>query len=102
ATPRCGLVRSVWSSPLRLQSNAIPAAPHSFPTRRSSDLMHGFRPQADARYLERRRLLDRLPDEPGYVVWLEAPYGYGKSVLTSQWARELEDGGWSVVWLSGR
>jgi len=64
--------------------------------------MHGFRPQADARYLERRRLLDRLPDEPGYVVWLEAPYGYGKSVLTSQWARELEDGGWSVVWLSGR
>lgn len=41
-----------------------------------------------------------LPEEPGYVVWLEAPYGYGKSVLTSQWAARLEEGGWRVVWLA--
>jgi ATP/maltotriose-dependent transcriptional regulator MalT len=45
-----------------------------------------FRPQADGRYLSRPRLLDRLPDAPGFVVSLEAPYGYGKSVLASQWA----------------
>lgn len=64
--------------------------------------LQGFRPQTGARYIERRRLLDRLPDEPGYVVWLEAPYGYGKSVLASQWAQGLEAAGWSVVWLSGR
>lgn len=31
---------------------------------------------------------------------LEAPYGYGKSVLASQWAQQLEDDGWRVVWLA--
>jgi len=33
-------------------------------------------------------------------VWLEAPYGYGKSVLAAQWADELEKEGWRVEWLS--
>src|SRR5690606_42028100 len=64
--------------------------------------MRSFRPQGDGRYLERRRLLDLLPDRPGYVVCLEAPYGYGKSVLASQWAAELERAGWRAVWLSAR
>lgn len=31
---------------------------------------------------------------------LDAPYGYGKSVLASQWAERLEEGGWRVVWLA--
>lgn len=34
------------------------------------------------------------------MVWLEAPYGYGKSVLSSQWAQVLETEGWRVLWLS--
>ena len=59
-----------------------------------------FRPQADGRYLARPRLVDRLPDAPGFVVSLEAPYGYGKSVLASQWAARLEDAGWRTTWLA--
>ncbi len=62
--------------------------------------MIGLRPKANALYLERSRLLEQLPDAGGYVVWLQAPYGYGKSVLTSQWAAQLEADGWRVVWLS--
>lgn len=62
--------------------------------------MLGFRPKSAGLYLERPRLLNLLPDEPGYVVWLEAPYGYGKSVLASQWANALESQGWRVVWLA--
>jgi DNA-binding SARP family transcriptional activator len=62
--------------------------------------MIGLRPKANALYLERGRLLEQLPDAGGYVVWLQAPYGYGKSVLTSQWASKLEADGWRVVWLS--
>lgn len=60
--------------------------------------MIGFRPKPSALYIARSRLLKRLPDEPGYVVWLEAPYGYGKSVLAAQWAAELEEEGWRVLW----
>lgn len=48
----------------------------------------------------RPRLLDRLPDSPGWSVWLEAAYGYGKSVLAAQWAEELETGGWRVSWVA--
>ncbi len=59
-----------------------------------------FRPQADGHYLARPRLVDRLPDAPGFVVSLEAPYGYGKSVLASQWAARLEAGGWRATWLA--
>ncbi len=62
--------------------------------------MIGFRPKPSALFLERPRLLGILPEEPGYIVWLEAPYGYGKSVLVSQWAAQLEHGGWRVVWLA--
>lgn len=58
------------------------------------------RPQYSAFLLERPRLLRALPEEAGYVVWLEAPYGYGKSVLLSQWAAALEAEGVSIVWLS--
>lgn len=59
-----------------------------------------FRPQVDGRYLARPRLLARLPDAPGYVVSLEAPYGYGKSVLASQWAAHLTQAGWRTTWLA--
>lgn len=62
--------------------------------------MMSFRPQAGSRYLTRPRLLALLPDEPGCVVWLQAPYGYGKSVLASQWAASREADGWRVIWLA--
>lgn len=52
-------------------------------------------------WLVRTRLLDRLPQEPGYVVWLLAPYGFGKTVLLRQWADQLAEKGWRVVWASG-
>jgi DNA-binding SARP family transcriptional activator len=62
--------------------------------------MTGFRPRPSALFLERPRLLNLLPEEPGYIVWLEAPYGYGKSVLVSQWVARLEPQGWRVLWLA--
>lgn len=62
--------------------------------------MFNVRPAESHHHLERSRLLNSLPDTEGFVVWLEAPYGYGKSVLASQWAWQLEDRGWRVVWLS--
>lgn len=62
--------------------------------------MVSFRPSSSAHYLERPRLLELLPDEAGFAVWLEAPYGYGKSVLASQWAAQLEAKAWRVVWVS--
>ena len=62
--------------------------------------MIGIRPKASNLFLERPRLLRMLPEEAGYVIWLEAPYGYGKSVLTSQWAAQLEADGWRVVWIA--
>ncbi len=62
--------------------------------------MIGLRPKASNLFLERPRLLRMLPEEAGYVIWLEAPYGYGKSVLTSQWASKLEQDSWRVVWIS--
>lgn len=62
--------------------------------------MIGFRPKPSALFLERPRLLRLLPEEAGYVVSLEAPYGYGKSVLTAQWAAKLEADGWRVIWLA--
>ncbi|WP_038059092.1 BTAD domain-containing putative transcriptional regulator [Thermus amyloliquefaciens] len=40
-------------------------------------------------YLERRRLLDLLPEAPGFAVYLEAPAGFGKSVLAGQLASRL-------------
>lgn len=51
-------------------------------------------------FIVRERLLDRLPDADGFVLWLSAPYGYGKSVLLAQWAAGVELGGRSIVWLS--
>ncbi len=43
--------------------------------------------------------MKELPDSGGYVVWLEAPYGFGKSVLAAQGVAQLEDEGWRCVWL---
>ncbi len=48
-------------------------------------------------YLERPRLLDRLPEEPGFAVVLEAPAGFGKSVLAGQLAARL---GLRTLWAS--
>jgi len=62
--------------------------------------MIGLRPSASKHYLQRDHLLKLLPDIPGYVTWLEAPYGYGKSVLATQWAERLEKRGWRTSWLS--
>ncbi len=62
--------------------------------------MFNVRPAESHHYLARPRLLERLPDEPGHCVWLEAPYGYGKSILASQWALDLEERGWRVQWFS--
>lgn len=62
--------------------------------------MFSVRPTASSHHLHRPRLLEALPDQDGYVVWLEAPFGYGKSVLASQWASELEALGRRVIWLS--
>jgi DNA-binding SARP family transcriptional activator len=64
--------------------------------------MLGSRPQGGALYLERQRLLRALPDSGGYVVWLHAPYGAGKSVLSAQWVAMLEGQGWRSLWLSLR
>lgn len=61
--------------------------------------MMSFRPRT-SRYLARPRLLSLLPEKPGSVIWLEAPYGYGKSVLASQWAATLEAEHWRVIWLA--
>src|SRR5690554_2781130 len=62
--------------------------------------MFSVRPTESLHHLRRPRLLEVLPDQEGFVVWLEAPYGYGKSILASQWAFELEGRGWRVIWLS--
>lgn len=62
--------------------------------------MLGARPKLGAPFLPRPRLLERLPEEPGHVVWLHAPYGYGKSILAAQWAAQLEALSWRVLWLS--
>ncbi|WP_448567468.1 transcriptional regulator, partial [Thermus sp.] len=50
-------------------------------------------------YLERERLLALLPEEPGFVVLLEAPAGFGKSVLAGQLAARL---GLRTLWASAR
>lgn len=48
-------------------------------------------------YLERPRLLERLPEEPGFVVVLEAPAGFGKSILAGQLSARL---GYRTYWAS--
>ena len=56
------------------------------------------RPLALPLYLERPRLLERLPREPGEVLVLEAPFGYGKTVLLAQWSERLK--GFRTIWLA--
>lgn len=57
-----------------------------------------LRPRLDRGILPRDRLLRLMPDAPGHVVALEAPFGSGKSVLAAQWAEALEADGCRVVW----
>jgi len=47
------------------------------------------RPLPEAHYLQRPRLLLPLPKEPGYLVVAAAPFGFGKSVLLSQWSETV-------------
>lgn len=65
----------------------------------SSEVL-SLRPQLGSTYVSRPRLLEQLPDDIGHVVHLEAPYGYGKSVLAAQWAAQLEREGWRIIWLA--
>lgn len=62
--------------------------------------MNRFRLPASPAFIARPRLLERLPAQRGGLAWLEAPYGYGKSVLASQWSFSLEATGWRVVWVA--
>lgn len=48
-------------------------------------------------YIDRPRLLKMLPAEVGYAIWLQAPAGFGKSVLAGQLAAGL---GWRTFWAS--
>ncbi|RIH90028.1 Tetratricopeptide repeat protein [Meiothermus luteus] len=48
-------------------------------------------------FLVRERLLELLPMTTGYVVLLQAPAGFGKSVLAGQLAARL---GWRTLWAS--
>ncbi|RDI95639.1 transcriptional regulator [Meiothermus sp. QL-1] len=48
-------------------------------------------------FLVRERLLTLLPTEVGYAIWLQAPAGFGKSVLAGQLAARL---GWRTLWAS--
>jgi hypothetical protein len=41
--------------------------------------------------------MEELPTEVGYVIWLRAPAGFGKSVLAGQLAGWL---GWPTYWAS--
>lgn len=59
-----------------------------------------MRPAVRGHYLERTRLLDAMPRSRQSVVWLEAPYGFGKSILASQWVASLEMEGWRGAWIS--
>lgn len=47
--------------------------------------------------VERTRLLSRLPDAPGFVVHLRAPYGFGKTWLARAHLRRLATAGWRVL-----
>lgn len=50
--------------------------------------------------IERRRILDELRDsEPGRLVVVHAPAGYGKTTLAVQWLSELQARGATVTWL---
>lgn len=62
--------------------------------------MSDWRPRDIDHLLRRERLLGRMPDQSGHVVWLQAPYGYGKSVLAAHWASRLEAARWRVLWVS--
>ncbi len=63
-----------------------------------STRMLDFRPSISTHFLQRPRLLGLLPGKPGQAVLLEAPYGYGKSILASQWAQALEEQGTRIIW----
>ncbi len=47
--------------------------------------------------VERIRLLSRLPDAPGFVVHLRAPYGFGKTWLARAHLRRMAADGWRAL-----
>lgn len=50
--------------------------------------------------VERMRLLSRLPDAPGFVVHLRAPFGFGKTWLARAHLRRLAAAGWRTLEVS--
>ena len=52
-------------------------------------------------WLPRPRLLRFVPEEAGYVLRLEAPFGFGKSVLLRQAGAHLSDLGFRVIGTGG-
>ncbi len=57
-----------------------------------------FKPQLNAEYVQRSRLLHALDAQAGKpLIVVNAPAGYGKSVLVSQWLEEFQN---EHAWLS--
>jgi LuxR family maltose regulon positive regulatory protein len=60
-----------------------------------------FSPPAQPRSeVERARILDQLGPQAARPIVVQAPAGFGKSTVLSQWASQLERSGTRVAWLS--
>jgi ATP/maltotriose-dependent transcriptional regulator MalT len=53
--------------------------------------------------IERQRLVEKCTSAaPGGMVLIEAPAGYGKTVLLCQWFRKCRKAGHPIAYISGR
>ena len=75
----------------------VPGFPRSLQWEKNTGMRGVGRPLPEVLCLTRPRLLKRLPRSPGYLVLLEAPFGYGKTVLLAQWAEQL--GAFRRLWI---
>lgn len=78
-----------------------PVAPSPAPVPLPHSASARFRAPAHVHnVIERRRLLDGLrAGEPGRLMVVHAPAGYGKTTLAVQWLSELQARGTTVAWL---